>query len=1297
MKGICPNINLPEWQQLVNLYDKDTALVVFDQLGGRVPSKGEVELLSNDGKLTPSHNQRSWDAVRAKGLINEKTWRTENKLRTVDPNYYSKKTAEDMLLPLNKEYHNKGITFFIDAAHSVVENGKRRYPIKATDNQFVGDLNDLRELHISRNIDRNALETERVLRDAEAQISIDNEGNITPRTQYQLLTKGEMKPLERSIRDIGSSASDRIGIPVWYINDVRKEWRGKYHNGEVTVNLAHATKDTPIHEILGHPIMRAIAKTNPTLWVNLRKELRTTATGREVLGRIQSTYEYIDRPKYENFEWGNKRYSVVGGFRTVDSRHMVTQEFEADPIAVAPDGTLLYTTGTQEISDKEYDLIYAAALEESRVTPEEQEEEAIVELLGMLTANKLDKVKNRNLITFLRELLKEIRTVVKELLGARAIRIDETLAKDLTLDEIATVLAYSNSKLILPGFEIRYTTPDNLVFSTWGEASRHVTELGKRIEDINLEEVRLEKPLSKEEQIQVALLEDKIKVLNNYMTSPEYLEEKEEKLRGKMKEISDLIVETVPFGKRTDIYLPSHGQPYDYVRLRQNHWNKLVHDFDEDTTTESLTEEKRTLTGDQYDGFVIQRYNTTGDKGEETIKITDEEAKKLWDEHHGVPGNWAQPNHNQQQELYTLKEELHAIKNDAELRHRRERTKRLIDDIKDNQIQRFLDANLNYEKARIIIQKWIEANDIEYNPEEVYSRGQGFYSVIGAYSQVDLKLLLQNLLSHIEDIQKVGGEYVISAFTKPITKILTQLEGEGGRVRFVISPKSKDIKWAADTDAYSGSVLDASRYVAKGKKSELVGVSYTKYPSQEYISNVRPNLADIIDQIKHNHNELGIALTSSNFRLEYDEATPIAVKKLVDSINSILDSKYGKITPPSIPVESTNPVAPKKTLDNLKQGIQESGMNFDVFYAKETNAKGNNIFYDENYLTQDEAWSVAHPDLADETSDFLGQVEMPTTEEIERRKKVSTRYNPEPLHIQALVNMKVAILKEKGKRQYPRSLIRSEVVKEKTGAIEEGYLEDDGEDWQKLLPSQEQESRKLKDIQTEKETKEGLKAKLDVLRKAIPQVEFVIEDERIMTIAVTEAGGKVIRINPRLMTTDSIGHEYGHVLIDMLGGMSNAMIKQGREQLRGTEIERAVMAAYPDLVASSDERLDKEILTTAVGLKTAEIFKEQELQNKWLRWVLRFMRRLRAMVGIESSVVLKLANQLVSGEQLHTKAKATTSERSSGMFIQGTPSRYDQHSKKLGDTMSLLDEMLVKQEKFQEEAAKALQKKLDIR
>jgi hypothetical protein len=51
--------------------------------------------------------------------------------------------------------------------------------------------------------------------------------------------------------------------------------------------------------------------------------------------------------------------------------------------------------------------------------------------------------------------------------------------------------------------------------------------------------------------------------------------------------------------------------------------------------------------------------------------------------------------------------------------------------------------------------------------------------------------MMQNLLSHIEDNEKAGGKFAISAYTKPIDKQIGHLEGGGGKIKFKIYPNQK--------------------------------------------------------------------------------------------------------------------------------------------------------------------------------------------------------------------------------------------------------------------------------------------------------------------------------------------------------------------------------------------------------------------------------------------------------------------------------------------------------------------------
>lgn len=63
-----------------------------------------------------------------------------------------------------------------------------------------------------------------------------------------------------------------------------------------------------------------------------------------------------------------------------------------------------------------------------------------------------------------------------------------------------------------------------------------------------------------------------------------------------------------------------------------------------------------------------------------------------------------------------------------------------------------------------------------------------------------------------------------------------------------------------------------------------------------------------------------------------------------------------------------------------------------------------------------------------------------------------------------------------------------------------------------------------------------------------------------------------IRINPRLLQSDTVIHEFGHVYINLLGGINNKFISEGIDQLRGSELWNTVKLDYPDL---NDSELGK--------------------------------------------------------------------------------------------------------------------------
>lgn len=131
-----------------------------------------------------------------------------------------------------------------------------------------------------------------------------------------------------------------------------------------------------------------------------------------------------------------------------------------------------------------------------------------------------------------------------------------------------------------------------------------------------------------------------------------------------------------------------------------------------------------------------------------------------------------------------------------------------------------------------------------------------------------------------------------------------------------------------------------------------------------------------------------------------------------------------------------------------------------------------------------------------------------------------------------------------------------------------------------------------------------------------------------------------IRVNPNYMGGDTLIHEYGHLYIDVLGGMENSMIRQGRKYLEGTDLERRITDQYREL---SREKLDKEILATAIGQEGQNIFDNQTTFEKFKSWLRLFFNRIKKSLGLDYNVALDLANQLLSNqvaEQLRTELSA---------------------------------------------------------
>ncbi len=285
-------------------------------------------------------------------------------------------------------------------------------------------------------------------------------------TQYQLINdtnREELVASEKTIRDIAARMSDRIGIPVRFESDRSKQYKGKLENGVAFINLAYTDLSTPIHEILAHPIIRAIK--NRQQEKIIKYSIEKHDFGKDKYRIIDEKGSYFSSDIYSSLELAEEALSKkIQNLQNQNTKSLnqnqlyqnLLKELETGKGAevldrIKRDYVIKYNYpifNTEIIKvDKVYrilntknNLLYApidfkseedalkyinVRKKEYSYTLEEQQEEAIVELLGMMTAEKLDAVKDGKLISLLKRLLKEMKQFVRSLLNQKEVEIDK--------------------------------------------------------------------------------------------------------------------------------------------------------------------------------------------------------------------------------------------------------------------------------------------------------------------------------------------------------------------------------------------------------------------------------------------------------------------------------------------------------------------------------------------------------------------------------------------------------------------------------------------------------------------------------------------------------------------------------------------------------------------------------------------------------------------------------------------------------------------------------------------------------
>lgn len=144
------------------------------------------------------------------------------------------------------------------------------------------------------------------------------------------------------------------------------------------------------------------------------------------------------------------------------------------------------------------------------------------------------------------------------------------------------------------------------------------------------------------------------------------------------------------------------------------------------------------------------------------------------------------------------------------------------------------------------------------------------------------------------------------------------------------------------------------------------------------------------------------------------------------------------------------------------------------------------------------------------------------------------------------------------------------------------------------------------------------------------RVELDAELEQIAKVETDEQGNTTVTINPELVQSDTVFHEYGHIFIDGVGGVNNPMIQRGLQHVADTKLYNETKKKYPEL---TEEQLLKETLAQAIGKQADEIYNKgyTNQQSAWKRWLDIFLRQVRRVFGIQPDVVTQLSQDLLDG------------------------------------------------------------------
>lgn len=142
------------------------------------------------------------------------------------------------------------------------------------------------------------------------------------------------------------------------------------------------------------------------------------------------------------------------------------------------------------------------------------------------------------------------------------------------------------------------------------------------------------------------------------------------------------------------------------------------------------------------------------------------------------------------------------------------------------------------------------------------------------------------------------------------------------------------------------------------------------------------------------------------------------------------------------------------------------------------------------------------------------------------------------------------------------------------------------------------------------------------------QLDGDIEEKGVLLGVSEDRPNPVILLNPSNISEDTVYHEFAHLFIDLLG-YNHPLIQQAVKELRGTALYEEILDYYPELL-EDQERLDKEVLATAIGLEGARM--EKKTPSKFQQLLNRIFRAIGKLLGVSQDAVSVLARNMIVNE-----------------------------------------------------------------